>query len=208
MSYDNNETKEKILEVSFKLFKEKGFEETTIQDILNELDGMTQGAIYYYFESKKDILENITEEYFVDRNIVTKGDNFLDKFRNRILYAMDFENAFSKIKMTPIYLKTPKMLGENYRWFYNKKIEYARMLEEGIKEKAIKTDFPEEVAEFILIYVHLCMNMHILQFTKEEYLRKVEFVKETLEVLGVPIINGEIMNKAEELYDKTLPYRD
>ena len=37
-------TVEKILEVSQKLFLEKGYEQTTIQDILEQLGGVTKAA--------------------------------------------------------------------------------------------------------------------------------------------------------------------
>ncbi len=39
-------TVEKILEVSQRLFMEKGYDNTTIQDIVNELGGLTKGAIH------------------------------------------------------------------------------------------------------------------------------------------------------------------
>ena len=44
-------TVEKILEVSQRLFMEKGYDNTTIQDIVNELGGLTKGAIYHHFKS-------------------------------------------------------------------------------------------------------------------------------------------------------------
>ena len=44
-------TVEKILEVSLALFNEKGYEKTTIQDIVNAL-GMSKGAIYHHFKSE------------------------------------------------------------------------------------------------------------------------------------------------------------
>ena len=42
-------TVEKILEVSQKLFLEKGYEQTTIQDIVDHLGGLTKGAVYHRF---------------------------------------------------------------------------------------------------------------------------------------------------------------
>ncbi len=44
-------TVEKILEVSQRLFMERGYDNTTIQDIVNELGGLTKGAIYHHFKS-------------------------------------------------------------------------------------------------------------------------------------------------------------
>lgn len=49
------QTVQKILDVSLKLFGEKGYEKTTIQDIVDAL-GMSKGAIYHHFKSKDDII--------------------------------------------------------------------------------------------------------------------------------------------------------
>ena len=44
-------TREKIINTAWKLFYEKGFGETTINDILREAD-ISKGTFYYYFRSK------------------------------------------------------------------------------------------------------------------------------------------------------------
>ena len=49
------ETVEKILAVSAKLFMEKGYEHTTLQDIIDNLGGLTKGAIYHHFKGKEEI---------------------------------------------------------------------------------------------------------------------------------------------------------
>ena len=54
------ETVEKILAVSAKLFMEKGYEHTTLQDIIDNLGGLTKGAIYHHFKGKEEILLAIT----------------------------------------------------------------------------------------------------------------------------------------------------
>ena len=56
-------TVEKILEVSLALFNEKGYEKTTIQDIVNAL-GMSKGAIYHHFKSKDEIIEALSERCY------------------------------------------------------------------------------------------------------------------------------------------------
>lgn len=58
-------TVEKILEVSQRLFIEKGYDNTTIQDIVNELGGLTKGAIYHHFKSKEEIIDALGEKLFL-----------------------------------------------------------------------------------------------------------------------------------------------
>lgn len=61
-------TLEKILEVSQRLFLEKGFDQTTIQDIVDGLDGLTRGAVYHHFKSKEEIINALIERMFLENN--------------------------------------------------------------------------------------------------------------------------------------------
>ena len=49
-----NDTREKILDVSSKLFVEHSYKEVSIQDIVDQV-GMTKGAFYYFFKSKEEL---------------------------------------------------------------------------------------------------------------------------------------------------------
>jgi AcrR family transcriptional regulator len=49
------ETREKILDTALRLFRERGFDETTMRDIASEA-GVATGAAYYYFHSKEDLV--------------------------------------------------------------------------------------------------------------------------------------------------------
>ena len=52
--------KEKIIEVSEQLFLEKGFSNTSVEDITNTL-GISKGSFYTYFDSKDALLEEIVK---------------------------------------------------------------------------------------------------------------------------------------------------
>ena len=49
------ETRERILDAALRLFREKGFDETTMRDVSSEA-GVATGAAYYYFRSKEDLV--------------------------------------------------------------------------------------------------------------------------------------------------------
>jgi AcrR family transcriptional regulator len=51
----SEETRRQILETALALFRERGFEETTIRDIAARA-GLSLGAAYYYFKSKEAIV--------------------------------------------------------------------------------------------------------------------------------------------------------
>lgn len=50
-------TKQLLSEISYQLFKERGFAQVGVRDIAAKA-GMTTGAFYYYFKSKADILNH------------------------------------------------------------------------------------------------------------------------------------------------------
>ena len=62
------ETVNLILDVAFRLFMEKGYEHTSIQDIINNLGGLSKGAIYHHFKSKEDILLAVTDRMTAESN--------------------------------------------------------------------------------------------------------------------------------------------
>ena len=56
-----NKTKRKIFEISMKLFAEKGYDATSIEDITATV-GVAKGTLYYHFSSKEEIFNLLVEE--------------------------------------------------------------------------------------------------------------------------------------------------
>ncbi|MEX0683550.1 MAG: TetR family transcriptional regulator [Dehalococcoidia bacterium] len=54
-------TRQQILDASLSLFSQNGFARTTVRDIAR-MAGITDAAIYYHFESKRELLEALVEE--------------------------------------------------------------------------------------------------------------------------------------------------
>ncbi|MGL5270543.1 MAG: TetR/AcrR family transcriptional regulator [Selenomonadaceae bacterium] len=53
-------SKKSIVEAAVKLFSQKGYQETSVADIMNEAD-LGIGTFYNYFESKDEILKNLLQ---------------------------------------------------------------------------------------------------------------------------------------------------
>lgn len=47
--------KERIIDAAWELFREKGYEDTTLQDIIDK-SGTSRGAFYHHFRAKEDLL--------------------------------------------------------------------------------------------------------------------------------------------------------
>ena len=56
-----NKTKRKIFETSMRLFSEKGYDATSIEEITATV-GVAKGTLYYHFTSKEEIFNFLVEE--------------------------------------------------------------------------------------------------------------------------------------------------
>ena len=55
------ETRKRIVDTAARLFMEKGYDHTSIQDIIDNLGGLTKGAIYHHFKSKEEIMGAVSD---------------------------------------------------------------------------------------------------------------------------------------------------
>ncbi len=60
-----NDTRTEILEIALSLFVEKGYHQTSMQDIA-EKAGLTKGGLYYYVESKDDVLFMLHDRFIME----------------------------------------------------------------------------------------------------------------------------------------------
>lgn len=89
--------KETIMKTAEKLFFEKGYGETSIQDILDAL-GISKGGFYHYFDSKNALLEEICRQRSAQDIERLRAELFSNKFTpvqklNLLLSAL---NIFSR----------------------------------------------------------------------------------------------------------------
>ena len=58
---DPEERRKELIDTAEQLFITKGYDQTAVSDIVKEVN-LSQGAFYYYFESKEDVLVAILEK--------------------------------------------------------------------------------------------------------------------------------------------------
>lgn len=108
-------TVEKILDVAQKLFLEQGYEQTTIQDIVDNLGGMTKGAVYHHFKSKEEIINALADKMFLENNpfsiVKSRSDlNGLQKIQLAIMLNQDESDKTELSKQAIPLLKNPRIL--------------------------------------------------------------------------------------------------
>ena len=58
-------TNDKLIQIAKELFAEKGYANTALEEVVHEA-GVTRGALYHHFNSKKDLFEAVLEEVLTD----------------------------------------------------------------------------------------------------------------------------------------------
>lgn len=200
---NSHETRKKILEVSKDLFLEKGFDNTSIQDIIDGLDGLTKGVIYHHFESKDEILQSIVSENNQEiLNYNWRGDTALEKIQNSLMDAFSNLKQQRLVYSVSIMLRSPRLLGEQYLSLFSDFLpEIRKKVYEGVKDESIKTEYPEELADLIILTLDVWIGFQISVFSVEELKRKMNFIKLTFEGLGVQLITDEMMEVIFKLFD-------
>lgn len=198
------ETVQKILDVSLKLFMEKGYENTTVLDIVDHLGGLTRGAFYHHFKSKEEVIDALTDKMFCENNPFEKvkqekGLNGLQKLK-MIMNDTTVESDYRTISAQAVsLLENPKFLAEFIEG--NKKVlvpAYQELIEEGIRDGSIQTEYPKQTAEILSFLTNFWMVPSIFPFTAEEGIARLRMVKEITTFLGVPIIDDELLKRLEE----------
>ena len=200
---NSHETRKKILEVSKDLFLEKGFDNTSIQDIIDGLGGLTKGVIYHHFKSKDEILQSIISENNQEiLNYNWRGDTALEKIQNSLMDAFSNLEQQRLVYSVSIMLRSPRLLGEQYLSLFSDFLPGIReKVFEGVEDKSIKTEYPEELADLIVLTLNIWIGFQISIYSVEELKRKMKFIKLTFEGLGVQLISDEMMEVIFNLFD-------
>ena len=198
-----HETRKKILEVSKDLFLKKGFDNTSIQDIINGLGGLTKGVIYHHFESKQEILQSIIKENNQEiLNYNWRGDTGLEKIQNSLMDAFSNFEQQRLVYSASIKLRSPRLLGEQYLSLFSDFLpEIRERVYEGVKDESIKTEYPEELADLIVLTLNIWIGFQISVYSVEELKRKMKFIKLSFDGLGVQLISDEMMGVIFQLFD-------
>lgn len=201
------ETKNLILETAAKLFIEKGYEHTSIQDIINNLGGLSKGAIYHHFKSKESIMNEVTNRLYASaeihfRAICKRKDlNGLEKVK-LIMQESMFEPAQNEIfAAAPDMMKNPQMLVMYLQDTVQGEAldEFVPIIEEGIADGSIQTDYPRELAEVILILGNIWLNPMVYQCDIEDTINKMKFFQHMMRLLGLDVITDDMVEQLVKL---------
>jgi hypothetical protein len=169
------------LDMAFSLFLEKGYDNTSISDILSKLD-IARGTLYYHFESKEAIMDAIIERSA--KSIVEEAQSIVLK-KELSAYEKIFA-LFSGTSMKRMsggdliidYLNQPQnaLFHEKSNRSVIQKITpiLGDIIKEGVDEGSFTNDFPYESAELILTMIMGFMDVTFEAMDENDLNRRLE----------------------------------
>jgi AcrR family transcriptional regulator len=156
ISKDPETRRRELIEKAERLFLKKGYDETTISDIVNSA-GVAQGTFYYYFKTKDDILDAIAETYVEE--VVRKTEEVaarqdLNALEKMLTISSSFTRLVKDKKGIVVHLhedKNAQLHVKIERKTMAALVEpYAAIIRQGIREGLFQTDYPEEAVISII----------------------------------------------------------
>lgn len=160
LSKSYNKRLEQLLDTALLLFIQKGYEKTSVQNIINTID-IAKGTFYHYFKSKEDLLEQL-----IDRETAKIMGPIHELIQQENLNALEKLNLIFKIagmkkieNRETILVITRTLFSDANLKFRHKSQEkshsllipeYTKIIEQGIQEKIFNTLPAQEAAELIV----------------------------------------------------------
>lgn len=207
------ETHQLILDVSAKLFWEKGYEQTSLQDIIDRMGGLTKGAIYHHFRSKEEILIAVVERMCKENSSAMAkirddaGLNGKEKLEKMYLDSLKSSTQKDVFSVTPNLMENPKLLS-----YYLKMVAYTivpefivPVIRQGVEDGSIQTDYPDEFADLIMLLTDVWVNPIIYLMTDVQMFNKIMLINDLLKPLGIRLIDEELipyMNECRKVASK------
>jgi AcrR family transcriptional regulator len=154
VSKDPEVRKQEIVAAAFDLFREKGYDQVSVQDIVKKV-GLVQGTFYYHFKSKYELMDAVVD-YEMRKNIAVLESiatdeklSTLEKVQATINLNPDNERRrFIKLICSEengvLYMKSQKKMAEELVPFLT------QMIEAGNKEGVLNVQYPRETVELLL----------------------------------------------------------
>ncbi len=154
------EAKAKIVKAARAVFAKKGYHDATMDDVAKEV-GVSKGALYSYFESKEDLLKEISlEGHQALRDILSQTCKFnnleaaLEEVYTRITdqFKGNFHTHFEVVALSSHDPKIRQIIFEDYQ----KDIESVEaFVEEKKKQGVIRTDVDASVLAELFTALYL-----------------------------------------------------
>ena len=222
ISKEYHERKNELLDTAQEIFLTKGYKQTSVESITKKV-GVAKGTFYYYFKSKEDLLDKLvnrmTDKIQIEiKKIVKKTDlDAISKLEKAYSVAgnIKLENIHLIKLMLKILYKKDNLILRYKVYKSNVELvvpEFAKIIEQGVKEKLFNTPYPYEAARLFFELGSIlgdAMSKLLLELDEkpenmDKMLKEIEVYEDAMErILGakkgaINIVNREMLKNFQE----------
>lgn len=175
--------KNEILDAAAGLFIEKGFDNTSTNDILTAV-GIAKGTLYHHFKSKEDIMDALIERQTdtllsAAREVAEDRSLSVEERIIRTVLALRMDSADQPEGNEMIeHLHKPQNALMHQK---SKKIILQQVppmmtgiIEDGIEQGIFETPYPLACMEMVVSYLDVMLDDDVFELTEEQQLEKME----------------------------------
>lgn len=179
MSYEKR--KEEIKKVASKVFVEKGFSNTTMEDLVRET-GLSKGGFYYYYKNTTDIIYDLMVEGINYRNEIIKKSLDIEKEISIEFLAREMtKKVIDDTTLAGVYVefllakKRNEKLNEVYKKLEYKTIEAFKNININLENYNVSVKKFELLSFFInsMILSSNILNARETLFNNESVIEKI-----------------------------------
>ena len=180
--------KNEILDIAERLFMERGYENTTINNILS-VSGIAKGSLYYHYKSKEDVLDGIigriTEQIVVAAKTIA-DDTTLSAHEKmlRIIPSVSISDSPNEKMIQELHRPSNALLHQKSiaQTIHAVAPIIADVVKQGIKEGAYCVPYPLETTEILLVAGQFIFDEGVFQWTANEMAARMTALVRVTEV--------------------------
>ncbi|MBT1173492.1 TetR/AcrR family transcriptional regulator [Bifidobacterium sp. MA2] len=198
-------TRARILDAAKRLFLTKGYDGTTMQDIVDGLGDLSKGAVYYHFRSKEAILDALGDEDHERQSPAAILDDptltGLEKIRTTFRANADDLEHMQLMGIAYPTLRDPKLLAANLdAWRTTVADMFHTLILQGIDDGSIATSYPREAAELLALLTNYWLVPTFYPATEDELRHRVSCLASICAGLGVPVFDDDLIDRVARAY--------
>ena len=176
---DAQERRNEILDVAEMLFSTKGFDNTSTNDILDEI-GIARGTLYYHFKSKEDILDAVITR--INTQLMSKAAEIAEKKEMPVLerltgaiQALNVNTGIGREVMEQVHKPQNALMHQKMQEQLLSGIVpiLSKLLQEGMEQGIFTTEYPTEAVEMVMLYANTAFDS-LVEYSEEQKRKKIK----------------------------------
>lgn len=191
---DANIRKNEILDAAASLFADKGFDNTSTNDILGAV-GIARGTLYHHFKSKEDVMDALIErqtEYLLaaaQKASQEKSISVEERILGTVMALRASEqNSGNEEMIEHLHKPQNALMHQKINRIIMQQVPpiLAEIIVDGIQQGIFETPYPLECMEMVVIYLQTVFDDGIFELTQQQYAARIEaFIFHLERILGV-----------------------